>query len=191
MRRQQLEIENEIKKLEKEVFFREIPTKPPPPYPEYSEFTQNKEESEESLTIPPSERIEFLVSNKLNELCEPSTEQVLTTSTGNVYERIILDLVKEYFQEFKRPENYRLSYMRKNNLIELYRPSENNLELLQAHIVKKIKKILLVNQNQPGQTNAKPFHVYLNNINYYCNTNKRKRDNVDEILVQEVCNKLM
>lgn len=198
LRRQQIVIEQEIKQLEQQVPYI---FKLPPPY------IPPAKDSPLSLIIPTDERIDEIVTEKLNQLElsgegeEGSTSKKLETT--NIYERIIIDMCREYFEEFKEPEEVQqFSYMKDNTYKNfIFYSAKDKRKCLQDYILKKIQRILIiptkVNQHQLQQNSQifpmgqiplgaqfRPFHFYLNSINY-CNS-KRKRDNVDEILIHEL-----
>uniref|UniRef100_A0A182T7K5 DUF4378 domain-containing protein n=1 Tax=Anopheles maculatus TaxID=74869 RepID=A0A182T7K5_9DIPT len=101
LRRQQLQIEQEIKELEQQVgFFREIPNKPPPPY------IPPANGSPLALLFPSEPRIDELIDGRVEELHRDriAPENLRSDHVTNVYEKLILDMCKELYRELRPAE---------------------------------------------------------------------------------------
>uniref|UniRef100_A0A182VSJ7 CAP-Gly domain-containing protein n=1 Tax=Anopheles minimus TaxID=112268 RepID=A0A182VSJ7_9DIPT len=106
LRRQQLQIEQEIKELEQQVgFFREIPNKPPPPY------IPPANGSPLALLFPSETRIDELIDGRVEELHRDriAPENLLSDHVTNVYEKLILDMCKELYHDL-RPADPTVSF---------------------------------------------------------------------------------
>uniref|UniRef100_A0A182M0R9 CAP-Gly domain-containing protein n=1 Tax=Anopheles culicifacies TaxID=139723 RepID=A0A182M0R9_9DIPT len=106
LRRQQLQIEQEIKELEQQVgFFREIPNKPPPPY------IPPANGSPLALLFPSETRIDELIDGRVEELHRDriAPENLHSDHVTNVYEKLILDMCKELYQDL-RPADPTVSF---------------------------------------------------------------------------------
>uniref|UniRef100_A0A182YMV7 Uncharacterized protein n=1 Tax=Anopheles stephensi TaxID=30069 RepID=A0A182YMV7_ANOST len=101
LRRQQLQIEQEIKELEQQVgFFREIPNKPPPPY------IPPANGSPLALLFPSEPRIDELIDGRVEELHRDriAPENLRSDHVTNVYEKLILDMCKELYRDLRPAE---------------------------------------------------------------------------------------
>uniref|UniRef100_A0A182P2W1 Uncharacterized protein n=1 Tax=Anopheles epiroticus TaxID=199890 RepID=A0A182P2W1_9DIPT len=101
LRRQQLQIEQEIKELEQQVgFFREIPNKPPPPY------IPPANGSPLALLFPSEARIDELIDGRVEELHRDriAPETLHSDHVTNVYEKLILDMCKEFYRDLRPAE---------------------------------------------------------------------------------------
>lgn len=185
LRRQQLQIEQEIKQLEQQVvFFREIPNKPPPPY------IPPVNGSPLALIFPPDSRIDELIETRTMELFlgEIALENLSSDHVTNIYEKLILDMCKELYIDL-RPLSPDVSYRtvkHDKRPLAFYNPP-NRLACLQDHMKRKIKKILneeSLLQQQQQQQNL--HHCPMPFLMFAGGTAKRKRDQVDEILAQEM-----
>ncbi|XP_053666192.1 uncharacterized protein LOC128715335 [Anopheles marshallii] len=106
LRRQQLQIEQEIKELEQQVgFFREIPNKPPPPY------IPPANGSPLALLFPSETRIDELIDDRVEELHRDriAPETLHSDHVTNVYEKLILDMCKELYHDL-RPADPTVSF---------------------------------------------------------------------------------
>ena len=179
LRRQQMQIEQEIKQLEQQVqvpyvFFREIPNKPPPPY------IPPANGSPLALIFPTNERVEELVTQIVAELYESYSSNTIFAfrsdeSITNVYEKLIIDLCHEYFDELKPPKkdvSFKTVKVDKRPLA-FYNPPDD-LTCMTAFVQKKIASAL------------NPDNFRCHQAPFMFNCSKRKRDVVDEILVQEM-----
>ncbi|XP_058448270.1 centrosome-associated protein 350-like isoform X2 [Malaya genurostris] len=186
LRRQQLQIEQEIKQLEQQVvLFREIPNKPPPPY------IPPANGSPLALIFPPESRIDELIETRTQHLFlgEKSTDLFGTDNVSNIYEKLILDMCKELYVHLRQPTpdvSFRTVQHDKRPLA-FYNPPDT-LTCLQDHIKRKIKRILneeSLLHHQQQQQNLQhcpmPFLMFTGS-----GTARRKRDQVDEILAQEM-----
>uniref|UniRef100_A0A1S4H001 Centrosome-associated protein 350 n=1 Tax=Anopheles gambiae TaxID=7165 RepID=A0A1S4H001_ANOGA len=101
LRRQQLQIEQEIKELEQQVgFFREIPNKPPPPY------IPPANGSPLALLFPPDARIDELIDGRVEQLHRDrvAPESLRSDHVTNVYEKLILDMCVEFYRDLRPAE---------------------------------------------------------------------------------------
>ncbi|KAG4073966.1 hypothetical protein HA402_014171 [Bradysia odoriphaga] len=181
LRRQQLNIEQEIKHLDQSVpavvISREIPNKPPPPYvPPAHGSPMN--------TIHPTEdRIKDIVYRRIGELynsiSDPTTvtdksQSILSENITNIYERIILDVCKECITELDIDPSTINSNMKFKQQLAFYNPP-NRLEYVQEFALKRVKKLLDPNGSCVGTATQTGGACA-----------KRKRDVVDEMLVMEM-----
>ncbi|KAJ6641626.1 hypothetical protein Bhyg_06566, partial [Pseudolycoriella hygida] len=178
LRRQQLNIEQEIKNLDQSVpvvFSREIPNKPPPPY------VPPAHGSPLNAIYPTDERIKDIVYRRISDLynsviSDPATataksHSILSENITNVYERIILDVCTECIAEFDIDQSA-MSNQKFKQLLAFYNPP-NRLEYVQDFTLKKVKKLLDPNSCMGPATQIGACV-------------KRKRDLVDEMLVMEM-----
>uniref|UniRef100_A0A182K6N7 Uncharacterized protein n=1 Tax=Anopheles christyi TaxID=43041 RepID=A0A182K6N7_9DIPT len=101
LRRQQLQIEQEIKELEQQVgFFREIPNKPPPPY------IPPANGSPLALLFPCETRIDELIDGRVEALHRDriAPDSLRSDHVTNVYEKLILDMCKEFYHDLRPAE---------------------------------------------------------------------------------------
>ncbi|XP_001658279.2 uncharacterized protein LOC5569018 [Aedes aegypti] len=186
LRRQQLQIEQEIKQLEQQVvFFREIPNKPPPPY------IPPANGSPLALIFPSEDRIDELIETRTKELYfdEPMDDNLRPDNVTNIYEKLILDMCKELFTDVRPPKadvSYRTIKHEKRPLA-FYNPPDR-LVCAQNFMKQKIKRILnediLLQQQHQQQLNL--HHCPMPFLMFAGSSAKRKRDQVDEILAQEM-----
>ncbi|XP_055695943.1 uncharacterized protein LOC129797427 [Lutzomyia longipalpis] len=174
LRRQQMQIEQEIKQLEQTVpavFLREIPNKPPPPY------VPPAQDSPLATIFPSEERVVDLVMNRTKELffsTNPEADKSDGYGITNVYEKIIIGMCEEIFGEIKETldTHYDAPFQRvrlyKNKLC-FYNPPDR-LKCIQEHILEAIRQIL-----QGGGNYSR--------IQASC---RRKRDQIDEIVIEEM-----
>ncbi|XP_058122459.1 centrosome-associated protein 350-like [Anopheles ziemanni] len=225
LRRQQLQIEQEIKELEQQVgFFREIPNKPPPPY------IPPANGSPLALLFPTEARINELIDGRVEELHRDRIppERLRSDHVTNVYEKLILDMCKELYREL-RPADPTVSFRTithdKRPLV-FYNPPDA-LRCMKDYLRAKVRRILneeqlalqqqhqhqhhqhqqlllhhhqLQQQQQQQQQQPQQPHVQLqqhHQLLHHCatmpflfanggNASRRKRDQVDEILAQEM-----
>ncbi|XP_055544429.1 uncharacterized protein LOC129729694 [Wyeomyia smithii] len=195
LRRQQLQIEQEIKQLEQQVvLFREIPNKPPPPY------IPPANGSPLALIFPSEPRIDELIESRTQDLFQSETpqEKLRSDHVTNIYEKLILDMCKELYADLRPPSpdvSFRTVEHDKRPLA-FYNPP-NSLLCMQDHMKRKVKRILneeSLLQHQQQQQNLHhcpmPFLMF-NGGNGAVGgigggSAKRKRDQVDEILAQEM-----
>ncbi|KXJ83707.1 hypothetical protein RP20_CCG003002 [Aedes albopictus] len=183
LRRQQLQIEQEIKQLEQQVvFFREIPYKPPPPY------IPPANGSPLALIFPSESRIDELIETRTKELYfdQPPEDKLRAENVTNIYEKLILDMCKELFTDVRPPKkdvSFRTVKHEKRPLA-FYNPPDR-LTCAQNYMKQKIKRILnediLLQQQQ-----LTPHHCPMPFLMFAGSSAKRKRDQVDEILAQEM-----
>lgn len=182
-------------------FLREIPNKPPPPYPVYRQLPQTP-------PFPSDERIKEIVFNRIEELCEkPESFQTPTRNDAtfvksptfsmsssdspsppaqdeiNLFERIISDCCIEIMQEIRRTGG--------RQPLRFFNPP-NRLQCYQYFALNRVFKLL----NRPHSSDrsmndeSKPFSgirsVLASQVAQLTYSNRRKRDNVDEILIQEL-----
>lgn len=190
-------------------FLREIPNKPPPPYPVHRQLPITP-------PFPCDERIKEIVYARVEELYGtlnadpiPESPQIRSDATFvkspslsisspdspaakedvNVFERIILDCCEEIMHEINA--HGKLTTETSRQPLTFYNPP-NRLTCLQHHTLKRIFKLL----NRPaandssrngdaksytGMRSFLPSQVAQLTFN-----NRRKRDAVDEILIQEL-----
>ncbi|XP_053673514.1 uncharacterized protein LOC128723773 [Anopheles nili] len=213
LRRQQLQIEQEIKELEQQVgFFREIPNKPPPPY------IPPANGSPLALLFPCELRIDELIDGRVEELHRDriAPERLGSDHVTNVYEKLILDMCNELYRDL-RPADPTVSfrtiphdkrplvfhnppdalYCMKDYLRQKVRRvlSEAQLALQQQQHQHQQAQLLLHHQLQQAHPTASQLHHH-HLLHHHCATtvpfmfangcaNKRKPDQVDEILKQE------
>lgn len=179
LRRQQMQIEQEIEQLQQQVpfvYLRDIPNKPPPPYTLPLQESKNKFPSLTTINALVTKRVENLY--KLNR--KSSAEEMLQEDDTfqNIYERLIIDVSDEFFYTFDRQNG-----VVKNSLIFYNPPSE--LECLQNFIANKVEKICdpLTRDDSLTMSSLDDF-APLNA--YYNGRRNHKKDLVDEILMQEL-----
>uniref|UniRef100_A0A8D8L3N2 Centrosome-associated protein 350 n=1 Tax=Culex pipiens TaxID=7175 RepID=A0A8D8L3N2_CULPI len=187
LRRQQLQIEQEIKQLEQQVvFLREIPNKPPPPY------IPPANGSPLALIFPTEQRIDELIEDRTRHLFHSSdaTPPLTSDHVTNIYEKLVLDMCTELFTDLRAPTpdvSFRTVRHDKRPLAFFNPP--NALNCLQHHMKRKVKKIL--NEETLAQQQQQNLHhcpmPYLGMAVPGIGGAKRKRDQVDEILAQEMC----
>ncbi|KAL9707013.1 hypothetical protein quinque_010531 [Culex quinquefasciatus] len=187
LRRQELQIEQEIKQLEQQVvFLREIPNKPPPPY------IPPANGSPLALIFPTEQRIDELIEDRTRHLFHSSddTPPLSSDHVTNIYEKLVLDMCGELFTDLRAPTpdvSFRTVRHDKRPLAFFNPP--NALGCLQHHMKRKVKKIL--NEETLAQQQQQNLHhcpmPYLGMAAPGIGGAKRKRDQVDEILAQEMC----
>ncbi|XP_039443451.1 centrosome-associated protein 350-like [Culex pipiens pallens] len=187
LRRQELQIEQEIKQLEQQVvFLREIPNKPPPPY------IPPANGSPLALIFPTEQRIDELIEDRTRHLFHSSDDTPALSSdhVTNIYEKLVLDMCGELFTDLRAPTpdvSFRTVRHDKRPLAFFNPP--NALNCLQHHMKRKVKKIL--NEETLAQQQQQNLHhcpmPYLGMAAPGIGGAKRKRDQVDEILAQEMC----
>ncbi|XP_037044007.1 uncharacterized protein LOC119079975 [Bradysia coprophila] len=181
LRRQQLNIEQEIKHLDQSVpavvISREIPNKPPPPY------VPPAHGSPMNTIHPTEERIKDIVYRRIGELyntiSDPTTvtdksQSILSENITNIYERIILDVCKECITELDIDPSTINSNMKFKQQLAFYNPP-NRLEYVQEFALKKVNKLLDPNGSCVGPATQTGGACA-----------KRKRDVVDDMLVMEM-----
>lgn len=195
----------QIKQLEQTVplvYLREIPNKPPPPYPAHG--------SPMTTIFPSNERIQEIVFRRISELytqciiiknnessivASSSSSPSITSSSApasilnenltNVYERIIVDIVKECFDDIQMHLPNSPTYLRGQKYkspLAFYNPPDRLL-CIQEFVLKRVKVLLNVNGtlNQPSPPHQRSHQM----VALSCSS-RRKRDAVDEILIQEL-----
>ncbi|XP_050076395.1 mucin-5AC-like [Anopheles maculipalpis] len=215
LRRQQLQIEQEIKELEQQVgFFREIPNKPPPPY------IPPANGSPLALLFPSEPRIDELIDGRVEELHRDriAPENLRSDHVTNVYEKLILDMCKELYRDLRPAEpnvSFRTIPHDKRPLV--FHNPPDALRCMQDYLRVKIRRVLndaqLALQQQQHQhqqqqlllhhqqqQQSHPSHPQLHHHHLlhhgHCTAtvpfvygngcgSKRKPDQVDEILKQE------
>lgn len=182
-------------------FLREIPNKPPPPYPTHRHPPKT--------TLPSDERIKEIVFQNFERLHEVSADDktfikspspviaspngitTIVNETNAMFERIIVDVCEEIMNEFQIDQKH--PSLGKQP-IAFYKPPDR-LQCLQQHAWHRVKKLLgrptadggirskANATNGVQQMNARCLPSQMANMT--CN-NRRKRDMVDEILIQEL-----
>ncbi|GAB0093805.1 centrosome-associated protein 350 [Sergentomyia squamirostris] len=179
LRRQQMQIEQEIKQLEQSVpavFLREIPNKPPPPY------VPPAQDSPLATIFPSEERIVEMVSNRTKELYISGitdAEKADCPGITNVYEKIIVGMCDEMYSDIKESldTTYDAPFQRVRlfqNKLSFFNPPDR-LKSIQQHILESIGKILPGPGIFPRQS---LLHLPANS--------RRKRDQIDEIVIEEM-----
>ncbi|XP_031623928.1 centrosome-associated protein 350-like [Contarinia nasturtii] len=208
LKRSQIPLESEIKTAEQSTamfpFLREIPNKPPPPYPVHRQLPKT----------PSDDRIKEIVNRRVEELYEKlnspqspetpirndatfvksptlsisSPDSPATQDDPNIFERIILDSCEEIMQEISAQEKQLTGIFRQP--LTFYKPP-NRLKCFQQHTLRRIFKLLnrpsgdSINSDESksysGMRSFLPSRVAQLTFN-----NRRKRDAVDDILIQEL-----
>ncbi|XP_059610599.1 centrosome-associated protein 350-like [Phlebotomus argentipes] len=182
LRRQQMQIEQEIKQLEQSVpavFLREIPNKPPPPY------VPPAQDSPLATIFPSEDRVMELVNDRTKELyfsvnsgkaiAESASD---CSSITNVYEKIVVGMCEEIFGDIN--ETLDTQYDAPFQRVRLYRNKlaffnpPDRLACIQDHILESIARILPGLGSMPRQTLQLPAN------------SRRKRDQIDEIVIEEM-----
>lgn len=188
-------------------FLREIPNKPPPPYPVHRQLPK-------TAPFPSDERIKDIVYARVEELYGKlnsdsvlESPQVRSDATfvkspslsisspdspaaqddANVFERIILDCCDEFMQDINAHGKFATEVFRQP--LKFYNPP-NRMECLQKHTLNRIFKLFnrphsddfpRTDEFKSGSRSFLPSQVAQLTFN-----NRRKRDVVDEILIQEL-----
>ncbi|XP_055857324.1 centrosome-associated protein 350-like isoform X2 [Episyrphus balteatus] len=181
-RRHQAMLENELKQFEHAVpymYVREIPNKPPPPY------VPPAHGSPMTTIFPSEERIKDITFRRTKELyyeilnIDTKDENgikppsVLDENITNIYERIILDICKEYLTEYKPiltsadPNNFHSS-------LAFFNPPDR-VKCMQEFIYKEVRKNLAMDKNTTEKSQL--YSVY---------GHRGKRDHIGEIIIQEM-----
>ncbi|XP_063706506.1 uncharacterized protein LOC134835556 [Culicoides brevitarsis] len=182
LRRQQMQIEQEIEQLQQQVpfvYLKNIPNKPPPPYTlPPQESSKNKFPSTTKLSMLVTKRVENLyrLNQKSSNIIALEEDDTL-----NIYERLIIDVSDEFFYTFER--HPKQNGIMKNSLI-FYNPPDE-LQCLQNFISNKVEKICepLTRDDSLALSSLEDF-APLNA--YYSGRRTHKKDLVDEILMQEL-----
>lgn len=187
---------------------REIPNKPPPPYPVDRQLPKTP-------PFPSDDRIQEIIFNRIEELYgKPPSESLTETPVRtdatfvksptlsitspdspatqdetNVFERIIFDCCEEIMQEISAPESQAGGVVRRP--IGFFNPP-SRLRCYQQHTFKRVFKLL----NRPYSSTGTPgdesqtftgMRSFLpSQVAQLTYNNRRKRDSVDEILIQEL-----
>lgn len=189
-------------------FLREIPNKPPPPYPVHRQLPKTP-------PFPTDERIKDIVYTRTQELYEKPSSDSLSESPMrtdatfvksptvsitspespalqheiNVFERIILDCCNEIMHEICAPEKQAGGIVRQP--IRFFNPP-NRLQCYQEHVLKRIFKLLdrPYSSNDKIDNESKSFSEMRSflpsQVAQLTYNNRRKRDAVDDILIQEL-----
>lgn len=189
---------------------REIPNKPPPPYPIERQVPKTPPfPSDERITEIVFNRIEELYE-------KPATDSVVETPVRsdatfvksptlssssadsspvaqddtNVFERIILDCCDEIMHEINTTAKQSGGIIKRS--IKFFNPP-NRLKCYQEHALKRVFKLLNrppPSSNDNDSDESKPFsgmRSFLpSQVAQITYNNRRKRDAVDEILIQEL-----
>lgn len=185
-------------------FLREIPNKPPPPYPVHRQLPKTP-------PFPSDDRIKDIVYRRVEELYEKlnsaqspvtpirsdatfvksptlsiaSPDSPVVQEETNIFERIILDSCEEIMHEISIPEKQLAAGFRLP--LEFYNPPDR-LKCFQQHTLKRIFKLI----NRPltgltGEPRSYGVRSFLpSQVAQLTFNNRRKRDAVDEILIQEL-----
>lgn len=174
-------------------FLREIPNKPPPPYPANRQLPKTPQ-------FPSDDRIKEIVFNRIEELYEKPPEPVQTPVRSdatfvkspslsissadspaspsvheetNLFERIISDCCAEIMREITAPEKQ----ARGRQPLGFFNPP-NRLKCYQDFATNRIFKLL--NRSHGNRS------ILASQVAQLTYSNRRKRDTVDEILIQEL-----
>lgn len=190
---------------------REIPNKPPPPYPVDRQLPKTppfpaddrikeivyhrikelyeKPASDLSPNTPIRSDATFVKSPTLSVL-SPESPAATESNEINVFERIILDCCEEIMQEINSPEQQSICVFRQP--LEFFNPA-NRLACYQQYAFKRIFKLLNRSHSDDGSKcdESKPFNEMMrtflpSQVAQLTFNNRRKRDHVDEILIQEL-----
>lgn len=120
----------------------------------------------------------FIMSPKTQFNAEQQSSSELASPTDqlhsyNLYERIFVNICEEIMEEMQQQESNHRTHAYKQPLAFFNPP--NRLNCLKEFVVKRIQKLL-------GRQN----HSIQPQISYMIAKNRRKRDLVDEILIQEL-----
>lgn len=189
---------------------REIPNKPPPPYPVYrqlpttppfptddrikeivyhriQELYENPA-TDSSPNTPARSDATFVKSPTLS-VSSPESPAIEQNET-NLFERIILDCCEEIMHEINVPEKQLVGVFRQP--LEFFNPA-NRLACYQQYAFKRIFKLLNRSHSNDGSKcdETKPFNEMMrtflpSQVAQLTFNNRRKRDHVDEILIQEL-----
>lgn len=177
------------------VYLREIPNKPPPPY------VPPAHGSPMTTIFPSNDRIQEIIFRRIAELYAeriiestseateniPRSTSILDENITNIYERIVLDICQECFAEIQQHLPNSQTYLRaqkyKSPLV-FYNPP-NRLLCAQEFVLKRVKSLL--NVAGGGATDNGVHHQQRSPqmVTLACSS-RRKRDVVDEILIQEL-----
>ncbi|XP_055300626.1 uncharacterized protein LOC129567583 isoform X2 [Sitodiplosis mosellana] len=214
LKRSQIPSENEMKATEQPSvmfpFLREIPNKPPPPYPVHRQLPITPPfPCDDRIKEIVNRRVEELYM-KLNSTQSPETpvrsdatfvkspslsitspQSPAVQEETNVFERIILASCEEIMQEISVPEQQLAADFRLP--LEFYNPPDR-LKCFQQHTIKRIFKLLNrssdASNGSVGDGDAKLYtglRSFLpSQVAQLTFNNRRKRDAVDEILIQEL-----
>lgn len=189
-------------------FLREIPNKPPPPYPVHRQLPITP-------PFPSDDRIKEIIFSRIQELYEKPPADSLTESPIrtdatfvksptlsitspdspavqdeiNVFERIIFDCCEEIMQEISAPEKQTGAVRQP---LSFFNPP-NRLNCYQEHTLKRIYKLIdrpyasgdgVINDESKSFTGMRSFLP--SQVAQLTYNNRRKRDAVDDILIQEL-----
>lgn len=184
---------------------REIPNKPPPPYPVYRQLPK-------SPPFPSDERIKVIVYQQVEELYDKSASDLrqstptrsdatfvksptLSISSpetlpfpvqddSNLFERIIIDCCVEIVHEIVAPEKQ----LGGRAPIGFFNPP-NRLKCYQDYTLHRILKLLnrpQSNDHDESKSFSGARSILSSQVAQLTYSNRRKRDSVDEILIQEL-----
>lgn len=188
-------------------FLREIPNKPPPPYPVYRQLPKTP-------PFPSDDRIEEIVYARIVELYDKSPSDLIQTPVRsdatfvksptnsilssdspmspaqdetNLFERIISDCCVEIMQEIVAPEKQPGG----RQPLGFFNPP-NRLKCYQDYALNRIFKLLnrQHSSDRSIDNESKSFSgtrsILASQVAQLTYSNRRKRDSVDEILIQEL-----
>ncbi|XP_037956628.1 uncharacterized protein LOC119686195 isoform X2 [Teleopsis dalmanni] len=178
---QQINAENDFEQVASVsyMYMREIPNKPPPPY------VPPAHGSPMTTIFPSEERIKDITYRRTHELyCEylktdyisengEKLSLLIDEKITNIYERIIIDICREYIEEHKEvlmqgdPKNF-------HSNLAFFNPPDR-LRCLQNNIYKEVRRCLAMDKASP-----KRAHVY----SVY--GQRAKRDDIGKIIIQEM-----
>uniref|UniRef100_A0A1A9X3L7 DUF4378 domain-containing protein n=1 Tax=Glossina brevipalpis TaxID=37001 RepID=A0A1A9X3L7_9MUSC len=185
LRRHQLIIDHEHLRQYEHVatvpymYVREIPNKPPPPY------VPPAHGSPMTTIFPSEERIKDITYKRTHELycellktdyCDEKGEKlpsVMDEQITNIYERITLDICREYLEQHSEilrdgdPINF-------HSQLAFFNPP-NRLRCIQNAIYKEVRTCLAMDKTQPKRTQV--YSVY---------GQRAKQDHIGKIIIQEM-----
>uniref|UniRef100_A0A336MCL6 CSON015222 protein n=1 Tax=Culicoides sonorensis TaxID=179676 RepID=A0A336MCL6_CULSO len=196
LRRQQMQIEQEIEELQQQVpfYLRDIPNKPPPPYTlPLQESNKDRFPSIQTIQNLAMKRVEKLY--RINKKYAPILNGIDSNGDNspevslNIYERLVIDVSEELFYSFEKSSlSEKQTGVIKNSLV-FYNPP-NELECLQNFISKKVKKLSEpLARAENSISNDFDSLVGGNSLNNYQGILGRrnpKKDLVDEVLMLEL-----
>uniref|UniRef100_A0A1I8P880 CAP-Gly domain-containing protein n=1 Tax=Stomoxys calcitrans TaxID=35570 RepID=A0A1I8P880_STOCA len=186
LRRHQLILDNEHLKQYEHVavpymYVREIPNKPPPPY------VPPAHGSPMTTIFPSEERIKDITFRRTHELycdflktdyCNEKGEKlpsVMEEQITNIYERIILDICREYLEEHNEivrdgdPANF-------HSQLAFFNPP-NRLRCIQDAIYKEVRQCLAMDKATGQSKRSQIYSVY---------GQRAKQDHIGKIIIQEM-----
>lgn len=144
--------------------------------------------------FPSDDRIRDIVYQCVQQLHESSStggveKTSFDTNSTNIYERILIDLCAQCFAELPNIiSNPNDVDQFRHEPLAFYNPP-NRLECIQQHVLQKVQKLLRnggANTIINGKSTSNAYIIHPSSAASRLVSSKRKRDLVDEILVQEM-----